>query len=126
MSDATVTLISLQPGQPGEGLDYCPSKPLPYPIFVGDDDRCENVPGKDPAGVRYPLAREVAGSGRRMLPKLVGFQKGAAPNPESMLSVDRWRLDPETAVGMYPVFCEPAGFDAGMFNLNVPITSVSL
>lgn len=116
-----MTTISLQPGQPGHGMDYDPTDSLPYPIHVGDDDRCENVPGY------FERRRDLTPSEREeRYPKLVGFQEGPTPNPESIVPVDRWRTDPDVAVGLHPVFMEPRGADFGMFNLEVPITGVTV
>lgn len=110
----TTDLIALQPGQPDEGMNYNPSKSLPYPIFVGLDDRCENVPG-------YPLVRSV--DDRVKLPILVGFQPDLETQRVEVLT-ERWRTSPTVACGMVPVFFEPGGASEGMFNLTVVITSV--
>lgn len=109
-----MTTITIQPGQPGEGMEYNPAEPLPYPIFVGDDDRCENVPG-------YPPNR--VGVERDTLPILVGFQPDVETQSVDLLAED-WRRDPSTAIGMVPVFFEPGGISEGMFSLAVQITSV--
>lgn len=110
----TEPTIALQPGQPGEGMEYNPAKSLPYPIFVGPDDRCENVPG-------YPLARSTFD--RAKLPILAGFQPDLDTQRVTLLTED-WRQIPASAVGMVPVFFEPGGMGDGMFNLAVQITSV--
>ncbi len=105
--------LILQPGQPDEGMGYNPRKSLPYPLFVGPDNRVENVPG-------YPLVRREEDRGK--LPRLAGFQ----PDVETQrvdVHADRWREDPLVAVGMVPVFHEPDG--SGMFSLSVLITDVS-
>lgn len=107
--------ITLHIGQPGNGTAYDPSEPLPYPIHVGDDDRCENVPG-------YPLRGGADHRGE--LPILAGFQPSTS-RQEVTLYAHQLRENPEAAVGMVPVFFEPGGFSAGMFNLTVLITSVS-
>lgn len=105
----TTRSFSLQPGQPDEGLDYNPSKSLPYPIFVDAEGRAANVPG-------YALAGQ---SGVR--PTLVGFTETAEPDPEGVLLREDWLLDPQVAVGMHPVFTAPGE----MFSLAVPIISVT-
>lgn len=97
--------ITIQPGQPGEGMNYNPSKSLPYPYHInpknGDVDRQDFWRG-DPS-------------------RLIGFQRTA-----SFQSVSLWLedfvADPQQAVGMFPVFAKTGG---GMYNLSVPITSVS-
>lgn len=108
--------LALQTGQPGEGLGYNPAKPLPYPIFVAHDYRCENVPG-------YPLRHGVAN--RDELPILAGFQHDATVQNVDLMAED-WDEDWQQAVGMIPVFFEPAEIGDGMFSLTVPITSVQL
>lgn len=112
-TSTTQVIVRLQPGQPDEGMDYNPRKPLPYPIHVGEDGRCENVPF-----VGCALAR---GQGYR--PRLIGFQATIEPDPTGLLLRDSWLDGPiELAVGMYPVFTLE---DGGMANLAVPITSVT-
>jgi hypothetical protein len=112
MTDQAKT-ISLHISQPGE-VDYNPRKPLPYPIFVGEDLLCENVPG-------HPLVREVTESGRRHLPKLVGFQRGEQQSV--VLWADDFLANTDRAVGLRPVFVPAHG---GMFTLNVSVTSVGV
>lgn len=118
MPDTSTKTIALQPGQRGNGMEYDVNVPLPYPIFVGDDNRCENVPG-------YALAGRA--DDRESLPILVGFQPDTQTQRVllDLLDVADWRIAPTVAVGMVPVFFEPAGFNAGMFSLDVPITGVT-
>ena len=107
--------IELQPGQLGEGMGYNPRKELPYPIVVGEDGRCENVPG-------YPLRNHH--KDRELLPILAGFQPDETTQTVTVLP-DEWRTDTQVAVGMAPVFFEPGGMGDGMFNLSVLITRVN-
>lgn len=105
--------ISLQPGQPGEGMEYNPRKVLPYPIHVDVDSLdCGNVP--------WPEAVPFGD----FTPRLIGFQATAEPDPEGLLLAEDW-LDGvhEACVGMYPVLTTE---DGGMANLTVPITSISV
>lgn len=105
-----MTTITLQPGQPRRGMTYDPMLPLPYGIHVDEANDCDNVPveGCTPFGHERP--------------RLVGFQVTEDPDPTNLLYADDdWRSDPATAVGMFPVFVS----NGGMFNLTVPITSVS-
>jgi hypothetical protein len=107
--------ITLQPAQDADGSEYDPRKPLPYPIAVGDDDRCENVPG-------FPLRHQT--DDRTTLPILVGFMPDLDTQSVEVLA-DEWRERDVTAVvGMVPVFFCPGGISEGMFNLAVPITDV--
>lgn len=107
--------VGLQPGQAGNGMGYDPRVPLPYPIFVGGDDRCENVPG-------YPFAHTA--EDRSKLPILVGFQPPDTSTQHVVVSVDEWWEDWHSAIGLVPVFYEPGGFDDGMFSLGVLITGI--
>jgi hypothetical protein len=106
--------ISLQPGQPGNGMDYDPAVPLPYPIHMDEDGLCWNVPGH--------ALRDGDPDDR---PRLVGFQPtGPDPDPSGgMLLRDEW-IDTgiEGCVGWWPVFAHKGG----MFNLTEPITNVSV
>lgn len=106
----TTYLAALHPGQPGEKV-YNPRKPLPYPIFVGTDLRCENVPG-------YALAHSE--TPRDEMPTLVGFQPSVSEQFVA-LSVEDWMegSDEREAVGMVPVFAAP---DGAMFSLDVDLT----
>lgn len=107
----TPPIITLQPGQPGEGMDYNVNKPLPYPIHVDDKLACTNVPVD---GCAF-------GGTQGDHPRLVGFQKTADPDPVGLvLADDDWRSDPDVCVGMFPVFVNRGD----MFNLTVPIRSV--
>lgn len=103
--------ITLQPGQPDQGMGYDPKLPLPYGIHVDRDTlECCNVPGCPDSF--YPEDGNY--------PKLIGFQATAEPDPEGILLADEWLADPELAVGMFGVFTD----DGEMFNITVPITSV--
>lgn len=104
------TAITLQPGQPGEGLGYNVRKPLPYPLFVDRDGYTENVPG-------FALAGR---AGRREdLPKLIGFQEGEVQTV--VLFREDFLVDPSAAVGLCPVFAA----EGSMFALTVPITEAT-
>ena len=104
----TPITISLQPGQPDEGMGYNPRKPLPYPIHVHPDWSCSNVPG-------YAML----GQDDLRKPRLVGFQRTTTPDPTGLvLADDDWLADPDVAVGMFPVFVTRGE----MFNLTVPVT----
>ena len=97
--------ITIQPGQPGEGMEYNPLKSLPYPYHInpdtGDVARQDFWQG-DPA-------------------RLLGFQAS-----RDVQRVSLWLSDfstaPAKAVGMFPVFLRR---DGSMYNLADPITSVS-
>lgn len=105
--------ITIQPGQPGEGMDYNVNKPLPYPFHIdaetGDcthgrgTDRCDGVlPGRMPW-------------------RLIGFQL-VRDVQEVDLLVEDFVVDPTRAVGMFPVFIH----EGDIFNLETPITNVSV
>lgn len=99
-----MTTITIQPGQPGEGMRYDVMKPLPYPYHVdaktGEAGRQEFWRG-DPA-------------------VLLGFQE-QADTQRVDLFLTEWVTDPQKAVGMFPAF---ARTDGSMYTLMVPITSV--
>lgn len=106
--------ITMQPGQPGNGMDYDPRQPLPYGIHVDRDTlECQNVPGC-PGSFR----RDENGT----YPKLIGFQQTEQADPTGLVLAEDWLDDPEQAVGMFPVFIEAEG----MFNITVPITGVTV
>lgn len=91
---------TLQPGQPGEGMEYNVHKPLPYPIFLDSDlrvDRKTSVP-------------EVGD-------KLIGFQKFQKVQ-KIRLHIEEFLMDPSMAEGMFPVFSDGEGF----YSVEVPIT----
>lgn len=93
--------ITIQPGQPGEGMDYNVRKPLPYPIHVDPDtDRA-----------RWGNEEYV----------LIGFQWTAEDQTVAFLASTFYE-DPQVAVGTYPVFADGGRF----FNLTTPITRVSV
>lgn len=105
-------VITLQPGQPGQGMGYDPLLPLPYGIHVDRETlACRNVPGC-PASFQ-PNDGDY--------PKLVGFQPTVDPDPEAVLLASDWLDEPELAVGTFAVFIE----DGDMFNITVPITGVT-
>lgn len=103
-----MSTISIQPGQPGEGMGYNVNKPLPYPFHI-DPETGECKHGRGTA--------EFDGATWTLL----GFQAR-----EDVKHVDlyrhEWLDDPQQAVGMFPVF---GGGDA-IFNLTVPITDVTV
>lgn len=98
--------ITIQPGQPGEGMNYNVLKPLPYPWHIdtetGDVGRQEFWKG-DPA-------------------RLMGFQ-ATAEVQRVVLFMEDFFADPQKAVGMFPVFQRENG---SMYNTIVPITDVTV
>lgn len=106
--------ITIQPGQPGEGMDYNVHKPLPYPFHIdASTGDCVHGRGTD------AIASDVAPGGDPWLLIGFGFQQD-----RSRQQVDLWFTDfvdlPEDAIGMYPVFIHAGE----IFSLDVPITNV--
>lgn len=106
------TTITIQPGQPGEGMDYDIRKPLPYPFHI-DVTNGDCVHGRGTDRFDVPAGR--------MPWRLIGFQ-----NLRDVQQVDHsladFVADPEgVAVGHYPVFIH----EGDIFNLDVPITNVT-
>ncbi|MBO9556730.1 hypothetical protein [Cellulomonas sp.] len=107
------TVVTIQPGQPGMGLDYDVREPLPYPFHVdvatGDCTRGRGTAeaGDDPTGTT-PW-------------RLLGFQRGDVQ--ELVLTLRDFAADPQSAVGLVPVFLNWRG---GVFSLAVPITNVTV
>lgn len=105
--------ITIQPGQPGEGMGYNVHLPLPYPFHIdADTGDCRRGRGT------VDLGEAPAGRPWRLL----GFQ---VTLEQQTLDVIREEFvdDPELAVGKYPVFLDA---DGGFFNLTVPITHVTV
>ena len=98
--------ITIQPGQPGEGMKYNPQKALPYPWHIdpetGDVDRQDFWKG-DPA-------------------RLMGFQAEIDVQRVALHRKD-FAADPQKAVGMFAVFLRK---DGSMYNIEVPITDVTV
>jgi hypothetical protein len=104
--------ISIQPGQPGEGMGYNPHLPLPYPFHV------DSITGDCLHG-RGTAACGDAPEGRPW--RLVGFQRTTDQHLD--VTFEQFVADPTSVVGCYPVFAEP-GLE--IFSLNVPITGVQV
>lgn len=106
------TVITIQPGQPGMGLDYDVHQPLPYPFHIdpatGDCTRGRGTPEFEPD-------MNAGDSPWR----LIGFQESDIQ--EVVLTLDEFVADPQAAVGLVPVFVDA---NDGFFNLTVPITAV--
>ena len=96
-------IISIQPGQPGEGMEYNVMKSLPYPYHVDTDT----------------LQIRVGPQTRNELWTLVGFQTGSTQR--MTLSAAQFLDSPEDAIGLVPVMSAKG---SGFFNMTVPITSV--
>lgn len=99
-------IIQIQPGQPGEGMNYNVNKPLPYPWHI--DPKNGNV-GRQDFWKGDPL-------------RLLGFQDTAEVQRLDMM-FGAFVADPEAAVGKFPVFLKKGG---GMYNITEPITSVTV
>ena len=101
----TTNILSIQPGQPGEGMYYNVHKPLPYPFHVDASTGDVRV-GPQTGNEAW---------------RLIGFQPAVDTQ-----RVDLWRevfvVDPRKAVGMFPVFVDANG---GMFSLDVPVLKVA-
>lgn len=99
-------MITIQSGQPGEGMKYNPAKPKPYPYHIdpatGDVDR-QDVWKGDPL-------------------RLMGFQ-AESDIQRVALHLKDFAADPQAAVGMFPVFLSA---DGGMYSLSAPIVSVAV
>ena len=94
------TTHTIQLAQPGEAT-YNPDKPLPHPIAVHDDGRCDRHHWVDEGDV------------------LVGFQP-AGDEQKVTLFRGEWLQDLDAAVGMYPVFSN----SGGLYALQAPVTEV--
>jgi len=104
-------VISIQPGQPGEGMGYNVHKPLPYPFHIDPETgRCIRGRGTADLGEAPPGDPWV----------LVGFQTGDVQHV--VLFLREFAQDPQKAVGLVPVFID----ERGMFALTVPITNVTV
>jgi hypothetical protein len=104
------TTITVQPGQPGMGMDYDVRQPLPYPFHIdADTGRC--VRGRGTADLGEAPEDQPWG--------LVGFQRGNVQR--LVLTVDDFVRDPQAAVGLVPVFVG----NGSIFALTVPVTDVT-
>lgn len=103
------TTITIQPGQPGMGLEYDVRQPLPYPFHI-DSATGDCVRGRGTADLDAALKRPW---------RLIGFQQDPDVQRVDLL-LEQWRDDPQGAVGMYAVFSVGTAF----FNLTEPITGV--
>lgn len=101
----TTNTLSIHPGQPGEGMNYNVNKPLPYPYHV-DADTGDVKPGPQTNNESW---------------RLLGFQPDADTQHVEVWRED-WLNEPNTAVGLVPVFVDA---DGGMFSLDVPVTRVT-
>lgn len=109
-------IITIQPGQPGNGMDYDVHKPLPYPFHIASDTGdCTRGRGTSdiPSDVDDP---------RKQPWRLLGFQDDAAVQTVDML-LETFIQDPHAAVGKFPVFVNGNG---DIFNLTEPITGVTV
>ena len=93
--------ISVQPGQPGEGLEYNPKKRLPYPIHIDPET----------GTARW-------GKGEYTL---VGFQQDF--NSDIDLLADEFYEQPSLAIGQLIVLCDQAG---RFHSTTTPITKASV
>ncbi len=98
-----MSIISIQPGQPGEGMHYNVHKPLPYPFLIDTDTG--NV-GRQDFWKGEPAA-------------LVGFQRELTEQRID-ITVSSFAQNPDTVVGMFPVFTNDAG---NFYTLTTPVTS---
>ena len=96
--------ITIQPGQPDEGMGYNVAKPLPYPWHI-DTESGE-------------VGHQEFWNGEPF--RLLGFQKNAQVQMVDLM-LDQFVENPNLAVGMYAVFSDK---DGGMYNITVPITHV--
>lgn len=94
--------ITIQPGQPGEGMNYNVHKPLPYPFHVNTETG-DVMSGPHTGNETW---------------RLVGFQPDADTQTVTLRRED-FAAEPNKAVGLCPVFVDEHGC---MFNLTEPIT----
>lgn len=108
---STTRILSIQPGQPGEGMDYNVRKPLPYPFHIdADTGQCVRGRGTEALG-------DVPAGAKPWV--LVGFQRGNVQR--LVMTVDDFVRDPQAAVGLVPVFADRGS----IFALTEPITDVT-
>ncbi|WP_263121154.1 hypothetical protein [Cellulomonas sp. RIT-PI-Y] len=107
------TTITIQPGQPGQGMRYNVRQPLPYPFHI-DADTGDCVRGRGTA----ELGDDPTGTTPW---RLLGFQTGAVQ--ELTLTFRQWLSDPEAGRGLFPVFIDWRG---SIFHLTEPITDVKV
>ncbi len=105
------TTITLQPGQPGQGMVYDVHQPLPYPFHI-------DVPSGDCVHGRGTHAFGDAPAGGPW--RLIGLQRG--DEQSLVLTFPQFVNDPQSAVGLVPVFVD----ESGIFALDVPITSATV
>lgn len=98
-------IITIQPGQHGEGMGYNVLKKLPYPFHI-DTETGKCVRGQ---GVSKNFAWE-----------LLGFQNGAVE--EIVISFEQFVANPRRSVGRHAVFATASGIAA----LKVPITDYTV
>lgn len=97
-------IITIQPGQHGEGMGYNVLKKLPYPFHIdGETGKC------------------VRGQGvtKTFTWRLMGFQNR---KEEIILTREQFHLTPHRAIGKYAVFYTGSGITA----LTVPITDFTI
>lgn len=103
------TTITVQPGQPGMGMDYDVRVPLPYPFHIdattGDCTRGRGTTDQDEATNGRPW-------------RLIGFQAGDVQ--ELVLTLVDFASDPQAAYGLVPVFVD----GKSPFALGVPVIDV--
>ncbi|MBN8883346.1 MAG: hypothetical protein J0H73_13660 [Salana multivorans] len=107
-----MTTITIQPGQPGQGMDYDVHQPLPYPFHIdADTGDCVHGRGTDWSPSDVPLGADPW--------RLIGFQAEQDRQHVDVL-LEKFVTNPELAVGKWPVFIDHRG---RFFSLSVPITS---
>lgn len=105
-----MSTITIQPGQPGRGMEYDVHLPLPYPFHIDAKTlkctrgRGTQDLGEDPTGVT-PW-------------RLLGFQRGDVQ--ELVLTAREFVANPSLSVGLVPVFIDWRG---AIFSISTPITS---
>lgn len=105
------TTITIQPGQPGNGLDYDVHRSVPYPFHIdAGTGACTRGRGTS------DLGEAPEGSPWR----LIGFQSGDIQ--ELVLGFADFTQDPSRAVGLVPVFTDA---EVGIFALREPVTDVT-
>lgn len=98
--------ITIQPGQPGEGMGYNVHKPLPYPFHV-DTKTGDVIQGPPTEFDDW---------------RLLGFQPDVGTQSVELTRSVWLAGDVDACVGMVPVFIDS---DGGMFSLDVPITKTT-
>jgi len=103
-------IITIQPGQPGQGMGYDVHQPIPYPFHI-DTETGDCIRGRG--------THELGDAPLGMPWRLIGFQRGTKQRLEFLFA--DFVHNPQKAVGRRPVFSDGRG---GIFNLTEPITGV--